>query len=148
MTCLRTVKSKGDFLKKRLAAIGVTSAALIATLATSSPAQAADAHAVCATAGAIGDITVFNYGSATRDVAYKVSVTDTDGDDHHVRIRLISKNHAGTVKRWAWHANTGGKNTSKTWTSVAHEDTGIHDVGVQVARFEKNRLLNSCVDWA
>ncbi|MFE7766308.1 hypothetical protein [Streptomyces sp. NPDC057438] len=134
-------------MKKRFAVTGVTSAALIMTLATSGPAQALDARAVCATAGALGDVIVFNYDGATDSIVLELGVTDTDRDGHHARVRLITKNVSGTVKRWTWRANTEAM-TSLRWRTVAHEDSGIFEVGVQVARFEKDKLLNSCIDWA
>jgi hypothetical protein len=134
-------------MKKRFTIIGVTSAALFTTLVASVPAQAADVAAFCRTTGAVGDILVYNYDSARSSIVLTISVTDTLNDDHHARVRLLTENHAGTVKKWPWRANTDGVQQSKSWNTTATDDSGIFEVGVEVARFEKGERLNSCTDW-
>ncbi|MFE2938609.1 hypothetical protein ACFXKG_05965 [Streptomyces sp. NPDC059255] len=49
---------------------------------------------------------------------------------------------------WTWRSNTSGANTTKEWATTAQSSSGIYEVGVQVARFEGDTLLNSCTDWA
>ncbi|MDX3617080.1 hypothetical protein [Streptomyces europaeiscabiei] len=134
-------------MKKRFAAVGITSAALFTTLVTAGPAQAVNVVAFCRTTGAVGDILVYGYDSARTDIILTISVTDTLGDDHHARVRLLTENHAGTVKKWPWRENTAGVQETKSWNTTASESSGIHEVGVEVARFEKNTRLNSCTDW-
>jgi hypothetical protein len=76
-----------------------------------------------------------------------MSVSDTAADGHHVRMRLITKNHVGTIKYWAWHANYGGAGTEKWLDTYAKEDSGIFDAGIQIGRFEGDTILNACAKW-
>lgn len=76
------------------------------------------------------------------------TLSDIEPDGHHARIRLISKQHNNARKNWPWRKNTTGSGTTKTWRSSASDSAGLFEIGVQVARFEGNRLLNSCTDWA
>ncbi|MFD4814786.1 hypothetical protein ACFWNS_40230, partial [Streptomyces sp. NPDC058418] len=76
-------------------------------------------------------------------------VTDTSADGHHVRERFLNKGSGGVeVVPWQWRSNTSGANTTKEWDSTAQSTNGIYEVGVEVARFEGDTLLNSCTDWA
>ncbi|MFE3741268.1 hypothetical protein [Streptomyces sp. NPDC059134] len=83
------------------------------------------------------------------EVKVTLSVTDTSADGHHVRVRFVHKTSGGGVTvPWTWRSNTSGANTTKEWDTTARSTDGIYEVGVQVARFEGDTLLNSCTDWA
>ncbi|MET8692869.1 hypothetical protein ABZV65_10015 [Streptomyces bauhiniae] len=135
-------------MKRCLAlAVGLSASAMLAGLITATPASAATLLARCNTTGASGGVTVDNFSGATDEIKFFMGVDDTLADGHHARIRLITKNAAGKNKYWAWHADYGGAGTSKEIRSYAHDDSGIFDVGIQVARFEGSSLLNSCTKW-
>jgi hypothetical protein len=135
-------------MKKRVVLVtSMTASAVLAGLFTAAPASAATLLGRCNTTGASGGITVNDFYGATDEINLSMSVDDTAADGHHVRIRLVTKNHAGTVKYWSWHANYDGQGTSKQWKTYAHEDSGIFDVGIQVARYEGSSRLNSCTKW-
>ncbi|WP_432076602.1 hypothetical protein [Streptomyces wuyuanensis] len=74
-------------------------------------------------------------------------MSDTKADGHHARVRFLSKNTHGTVKYWGWRSNLDGTGTTKNWSTTASDSSGLFDIGIQVARFEGNTLLNSCTDW-
>ncbi|MFB7086850.1 hypothetical protein [Streptomyces sp. NPDC056296] len=117
-------------------------------LAGATPASAYELYAHCNTTGASGGVTVWDFYGATDRIDLSMSVDDMKSDSHHVSIRLLTKNHAGTVKYWSWHKNTSGNGTSKRWETYAKDDSGIFDVGIQVGRFEGSTMLNSCTDWS
>jgi hypothetical protein len=126
--------------------MGVSAAALV--LGTALPAEAATLLPSCSTTGANGTIRVDNFNGATSRINLSITVYDSLADGHHVRIRLVTKNSVGTVKNWSWRGNYDGEGTFKTWDTYAEDSSGIFDVGVQVARFEGDSLLNYCTDWA
>ncbi|MCL6733172.1 hypothetical protein [Streptomyces neyagawaensis] len=77
-----------------------------------------------------------------------LSVTDTVADDHHVRVRFLHKPVGSQqVFTWSWHSLTSGKGDTLTLSTTAQAEGGIAETGVEVARFEGNRKLNSCTDW-
>ncbi|MEV0243529.1 hypothetical protein AB0I06_26950 [Streptomyces sp. NPDC050674] len=77
-----------------------------------------------------------------------LSVTDTSADDHHVRVRLLTKPVGSQqVFKWPWRSNTKGNGETLTVSTTAQADYGIEHTGVEVARFEGDRKLNSCTDW-
>lgn len=125
----------------------VISAALVG-LITATPAAATDANRWCSTTGATGGIIVYGYDGATTKIVLTINSYDSLADNHHSQVRLLTKNWEGTIKYWPWRANYGGVGTNVSWNTTATESTGIHDVGVQVARFEGSTLLNSCSDWS
>jgi hypothetical protein len=135
-------------MKKRiLMATSVAASAMLVGLVSATPASALTLLGECGTTGAWGGITVNNFNGPTEEIKFSMEVLDTRGDNHHVRIRLKTQNHADTVKNWPWHANYDGEGESKTWNTYAHDDSGIFYVGIQVARFEGSTLLNSCTEW-
>lgn len=79
--------------------------------------------------------------------ALHLEITDTLADDHHARARYLTKRGNGTTRYWAWHSNTGGVGTIGLDTTARDGEDGIFGSGIQVARFEKDTLLNSCTDW-
>ncbi|MFV8184266.1 hypothetical protein [Streptomyces sp. AF1B] len=136
-------------MKRRFAmATGIAASAMLAGLISATPASAATLLARCNTTGASGGITVDDFNGATDKINFSMGVDDTLADGHHVRIRLITENAAGTHKYWSWHADYNGEGTSTEVNSYAQDDSGIFYVGIQVARFEGSTLLNSCTKWS
>ncbi|MER8006054.1 hypothetical protein [Streptomyces sp. NPDC094149] len=134
-------------MKKALGATITATMALALTAIMTSPAQAAST-AGCATTGASGGVKISNWSGPGATVGLTFNLIDTLGDDHHVRIRLVSEQSGGNKVYWPWRKNYDGVNTTKTWTSTASDDRGLFEIGVEVARFEGDQLLNSCTNWA
>ncbi|MFF6876778.1 hypothetical protein ACFY9S_15865 [Streptomyces sp. NPDC012474] len=135
-------------MKKRTIATCTGAAALLLAAFATSPAQAAPtAYAGCTTTGASGAVKITNWHGPGARVGLEFNLSDIEPDNHHVRIRLISEQYNGKRVNWPWRKNFGGSGTTETWTSSASDDAGLHELGVQVARFEGDRLLNSCTDW-
>ncbi|MFC9678448.1 hypothetical protein [Streptomyces sp. NPDC056948] len=136
-------------MKKRHLATCTGAAALLLTAFATSPATAAPtAYAGCTTTGASGAIKITNWYDPTAKVGLEFNLSDISPDNHHVRMRLVSEQYNGKRVNWPWRKNFDGSGTTKTWTSSASDDAGLHEIGVQVARFEGDTLLNSCTDWA
>ncbi|MEW2614854.1 hypothetical protein AB0937_32690 [Streptomyces sp. NPDC047880] len=133
---------------KRIAQIfGVAAAALLVGTLTTSPAQAAVSPG-CKTTGADGFIFIPTFDGAVSSLELEWHITDTLADDHHARIRFLSKQHNGKTHYWPWHKATGGKGDHEYASTTARDDYGIFEVGAEVARFEGNRKLNSCIEWS
>lgn len=112
-----------------------------------SPAQAYPFSAVCATTGAGGRVNTDRDGADTR-VDFEMLFEDTLADGHHARARLITKDVNGVQKNWGWHKDTNGANNGTVrYVSYAINSSGIFSVGIQVARFEGDAMLNSCSAW-
>ena len=133
---------------QKLRAAVIASIALAFTAIAVGPAQAAITSAGCTTAGAYGNVTITNWTDPSQKVGLALELKDTAADAHHVRIRIVSQQHDGKRVNWPWRKNTGGSGTTANWTTTADDDRGLHELGVQVARFEGDTLLNSCTDWA
>lgn len=107
--------------------------------------------ASCSTTGARGSMgTTRPSGDLWPYQEFKValSVTDTAGDGHHVRVRFLSKGVGSeAVSKWPWRSLTSGRGDTLTVSTTARSDYGIAETGVEVARFEGSRKLNSCTDW-
>ncbi|MEV7154613.1 hypothetical protein AB0N77_08295 [Streptomyces misionensis] len=127
-----------------LAATGLT----VGAASMSNAASAANTMtASCSTTGASGS-SVSVYGSDPwGEVKVTLRVKDTSADGHHVRVRYLTKGDSGLVYKWKWHSNTDGSGATKEWETTAWSTYGIYEKGVEVARFEGDTLLNSCVDW-
>ncbi len=124
-------------------------AAVFLTALGSNPAHAAPVdYAGCATTGASGAVKITNWYNPGEKVGLSFTLSDIKPDGHHVRIRLVSKQYNDARKNWPWRKNTRGSGRSQTWSSSASDSNGLFEIGVQVARFEGNKLLNSCTDWA
>jgi hypothetical protein len=105
--------------------------------------------ASCSTTGARGSM------GATRpsgdrwpyeEFKIALSLTDTSGDGHHVRIRLLTKPVGSQqIFTWPWHSLTTGKGDTLALSTTAQSN--IAETGVEVARFEGDTKLNSCTDW-
>ncbi|MFD7441539.1 hypothetical protein [Streptomyces sp. NPDC059909] len=124
-------------------------AALALTVVSSGSAQAAvpTVFRGCSTTGASGGYDANNYYGPDATISLNINLSDTSADGHHVRVRFLSRNVHGTVKYWTWRSNLDGAGTTKNWSTTASDSYGLFDIGVQVARFEGNTLLNSCTDW-
>lgn len=124
---------------------------LMAAMASTGTAQAAvdTGQADCITTGAAG-----NMGYSQRDYRYdgvydiSLGVTDMNADGNHVAVRLITTDSGGVRTNWAWHHWYDGAHTGYTWYTTAQSNNGIAGLAVQVGRFEGDKLLNSCTDWA
>ncbi|MFH8494176.1 hypothetical protein [Streptomyces coeruleorubidus] len=111
------------------------------------PAQAADHYTSCSTTGSSGSMATSGWDTGGRSVPSLVlKVYDEKPDGHHVRIRAIA-GYADTNTYFRWHANYDGYGTYKTIDTYIPEGPQIYSVGVQVATFEGDRLLNSCTRW-
>ena len=129
--------------KSLLVSAGV--AALLAIGIT--PASAEKFSAACATTGANGSLVIDGWDPGDKDIPYvSMAVADSSADRHHVRIRLVISDVVGDKTYFQWHANYDGKGTVKGWVTEAHSPGNIYGVGIDVARFEGDRLLNSCTD--
>ncbi|MER5949642.1 hypothetical protein ABT127_26675 [Streptomyces sp. NPDC001904] len=141
-------KTKNILKKRSVQLAGGTVGALALTLTLASPSSAAASgyySAECSTTGAWGRIIAEYYGASSR-LDFDMTIGDTLGDGHHARARLITKNANGTRKNWAWHSAVGN-NETVSLSTYAIDSSGIHDWGVQVARFEGDSLMNSCTNW-
>ncbi|MER7724936.1 hypothetical protein [Streptomyces sp. NPDC096323] len=128
--------------------IAVGAAALSLVLVASNPASAKDMVADCGTTGAVADVTIYDFNGATDRIDFHMEIKDSLADGHHARARLLTKTSSGAVVYWKWHSDTNGSgNGWVTLNSYAIDDRGIFDVGIQVARFEGDTLLNSCKAW-
>jgi uncharacterized protein YfaS (alpha-2-macroglobulin family) len=91
----------------------------------------------------------FEPGDFFGEVDVTLSVTDTSADGHHVRVRYLTKSNVSSAPvKWKWHSLTSGKGTTLNYPTTAQDSNGIIDMGVEIARFEGNSMLNSCTDWA
>ncbi|MFF8096018.1 hypothetical protein [Streptomyces sp. NPDC016675] len=134
-------------MKKKLGAAIATIAALAATAISAAPANASE-YVACSTTGASGSISITNWSNPGANVGISIDLTDTSSDGHHVQIRVISQQYDGKRVNWSWRKNTSGAGTTKEWSTTAYDDRGLHEMGVQVARFEGGTMLNSCTKWA
>ncbi|MFJ3434297.1 hypothetical protein ACIPMU_12155 [Streptomyces cyaneofuscatus] len=126
---------------------GTVAAAFLVTMAAA-PAHASTETYHCFTTGAGGATTVQNWhvGESGKNIGVHLGVHDNKADGHHVRIRLVGKKIGGTPVNYKWRANYDGNGSYKAWDTY-FLNTGMLMVGVQVARFEGDTLLNSCTDW-
>ncbi|MFC9426774.1 hypothetical protein [Streptomyces sp. NPDC056987] len=115
--------------------------------ATTGPAHAAVQTAACVTTGASGSLTTPSWTSGDKRVNLTLALADSLADGHHVRIRVVGKTIGGTPLTFPWRSVTEGNGTVKSWSTYAEYGSGFINVGVQVARFEGDTLLNSCTDW-
>lgn len=134
-------------LRRAVQLTGTALGALALTAITSSPAHAISNRA-CSTTGASGGVAISNWTDPVATVGLTFNLIDTLADGHHVRIRLVSETNNGARVNWPWRQNLDGKGSTKTWTSTASDDRGLYEIGVQVARFEGDTLLNSCTTWS
>lgn len=107
--------------------------------------------ASCSTTGARGSMgATVPSGDHWPFMEFKIalSVTDTSADGHHVRVRLLTKPVGSQqVFTWPWRSNTAGSGETMSVSTTAQAEYGIEHTGVEVARFEGDKKLNSCTDW-
>ncbi|MFD9423811.1 MULTISPECIES: hypothetical protein [unclassified Streptomyces] len=136
-------------MKKKIAAVGTTAAALLLVGTVSSPAGAA-ASAVargCKTGGAIGGATITDWNGPQSEIKIRLQVSDTRADGHHVRVRFISKTSAGATKYWTWRKNYDGNGSVSIWNTTAEDSAGIAAVGAQAGVFEGDDQIDLCTAW-
>ncbi|MEU1934816.1 hypothetical protein ACH49O_17880 [Streptomyces coeruleorubidus] len=135
-------------------ATGVVLAATALTVGTASTSSAAaparTVSASCSTTGASGGMSsTFTPGDFFGEFDVTLSVTDTKADSHHVRVRYLTiPVNSSAVRPWQWHSLKAGKGETLVYPTTAQDSNGIQDMGVEVARFEGDKKLNSCTDWA
>ncbi|MFE9358512.1 hypothetical protein ACFYPB_31100 [Streptomyces olivaceoviridis] len=126
--------------------VPVAGAAMLIGL-TVSPAQAASYSGSCSTTGASGSVAVSGWSPGGKEIPnVTLKVKDTLADGHHARVRLAAS-YADGVSYFPWHANYDGNGTTKEWDTYVSGPGNIFDVGVQVARFEGDDMLNYCTKW-
>ncbi|GGR74427.1 hypothetical protein GCM10010269_11850 [Streptomyces humidus] len=128
--------------------LGVAVTAMLAATLTTSPAQADAFSPGCTTTGADGFIYIPSFNGPVTALKLEWHITDTLADGHHARIRFLSKQHDGTIHYWPWHKAVGGKGDHEYAATTATDSYGIFDIGAEVARYEGDTKLNSCVDWS
>ncbi|MEU0894700.1 hypothetical protein [Streptomyces massasporeus] len=133
-------------MNKKVSAALTATAALVVTAISMSPAHAAS-YRSCSTTGATGGVSITNWTDPGAKVGLYIDLADTKADDHHVRIRILSEQSNGKIVHWPWRKHTGGANTGDSWRTSASDDRGLFEIGVEVARFEGDKLLNSCTHW-
>ncbi|MER6558556.1 hypothetical protein ABT300_12560 [Streptomyces sp. NPDC001027] len=134
-------------MKRTARMLGVAAAAMLVATLTTSPAEANAFSPGCTTTGADGFAYVPSFKGAVSTLKLEWHITDTLADGHHARIRFLSKQHDGTIHYWPWHKAAGGKGDHEYAATTATDSSGIFDIGAEVARFEGDTKLNSCVDW-
>jgi hypothetical protein len=133
-------------MNKKVSAAFTAAATLVVTVIGIGAAHA-DSKRWCSTTGANGGVTIYNWTDPGAKVVLDIGLRDTKADDHHVRIRILSEQHNGKIVYWPWRKHMGGAGTGEQWGTTASDDAGLFEMGVQVARFEGDKMLNSCTDW-
>ncbi|MEE1771631.1 hypothetical protein PUR34_26630 [Streptomyces sp. JV185] len=141
---------EGAPVRRTILGGAILSAALL-TATAANPAQAASSVDTslrgCSTAGSSGSIKIENWTGPGATVKLTISLYDTAADGHHSRIRLVSKDTFGKIHNWSWRMNYDGQGNGKTWTTTASHTNGLFELGVNVATFEGDTMLNACSDW-
>ncbi|MEV7033174.1 hypothetical protein AB0N99_23510 [Streptomyces sp. NPDC093272] len=86
-----------------------------------------------------------NLKNSTTLTDVNLTVKDTRADGHHVAIRLVTRRSDGTDHNWPWHGVYSGAATSDSWFTTATDSGGIKLVWREVAVFEGDSKLGSCV---
>ncbi|MFT9671493.1 hypothetical protein ACMZ5F_28795 [Streptomyces rhizosphaericola] len=138
-----------DPMKKRLAMTVLPPVLLAGLIVNTGTAHADSGLGDCFTTGAYGIMYYKYYGGKTDPVDIALGIKDLLADGHHVAIRAITIDTGNRTKYWPWYRWYEGSGTGHTWyTTVRRQESGIQRLKVQVARFEKSKLLNSCTAWA
>lgn len=137
-------------MRRSMAALG-TGLAFALAFSASGQAQAStkpDGLIECYTDGAYGSLfwDRFKVGT-TGEVSISLGLSDIASDGHHPEIRLVTEYYSGDKHYWPWHAYYDGSGSGYTWHTFAKDSDGMYEIGVQVANFEGNRLLNSKTCW-
>ncbi|HEY3504399.1 MAG TPA: hypothetical protein VGN37_16665 [Actinocatenispora sp.] len=139
--------------RRWISALTVLAATVVAlVMVTSTPAEAYETpvNLSCSTspAGAVGDIYIKGWTTATSGLLLDMSLWDNVDDGHHVAIRFLSSNKYDAVHAWPWHHYYGGMDgPGLTYETTAYDSAGIYDLGVQVEVWEGSTELQSCTDW-
>jgi hypothetical protein len=72
-------------------------------------------------------------------------VRDNSADGHHVAVRLVTTQADGDQHYWSWHRHYDGNGTGEWWDSSATDSEGIKSMRFQVAVFEGDQRLGSCL---
>ncbi|NGO77235.1 hypothetical protein G6045_16445 [Streptomyces sp. YC504] len=138
-------------MRARTTVIALSAAGLL-TFTSSGTAQAATYYRTCDTTGASGsasfDMQQNGPGNPNPYVVVgNLSVVDTKGDGNHVRVRFTWAYPGQTSRASQWFKNTLGNGKRQSWDF--RQDLAVYprSLGVQVARYEGDRYLNSCSDW-
>ena len=121
---------------------------LAGTAATGTAHAAPSGYADCTTTGASGWMSYTEQGTGMfGKFNVSLGVLDQNADGHEVQVRLITTDSDRKRHNWAWHTWYNGAHTGYTWYTTAQSSQGIYSLGVQVARNEGSKLLNSCTAW-
>ncbi|MCX2184229.1 hypothetical protein KV205_27400 [Streptomyces sp. SKN60] len=137
-------------MKKLTVAAGTMLGALALAVGTTAPAYAAgfSGFRSCSTTGAFGDYQYSNWYGPDATIKVSFSLTDNAADGNSVRIRMMSLDVNGAVTHYPWRSNAGGYGTTSKWQTTASNGRGLFEIGVQVARINKDgSTRNSCVSW-
>jgi hypothetical protein len=130
--------------------IGAVIAGLCMTLAAvpaSADPPTPAAYRSCSTTGASGTAHIWAWYVGITSVPLDFNVDDTLADDHHVQIRVIAKDLNTNIIYYPWHKVYTGYGTGASYSSTAKFSAGLGDLGIEVARFEGDTMLNYCRDW-
>lgn len=72
-------------------------------------------------------------------------VKDTAADGHHVAVRLVTRRADGSTHVWSWHHMYSGQDTEDSWYTTASDPGGIRRVWHEVATFEGDTEIFSCL---
>lgn len=132
--------------------ITVSSLAVLGLLATATPATAGPSRYCGALIGDGFSVVQGAYGGGSENLVSRtflddvhLYVKDTRADGHHVRIRLMTRRNDGTTHFWPWRALYSGAGTSDSWSTTATDSGGIRLIQHQVAVYEGDTQLGSCV---
>ena len=139
--------SLGTFMRSKAKFSVMAASALLFVGMATAPAQAADYYTSCATTGASGSMATSGWSAGGRSVpSITLKLYDELPDGHHPRIRVIAS-HADVNTYYKWRKNTNGYGTYLEWTTNIPSGPQIYSVGLQVANFEGDTLLNYCTRW-
>lgn len=132
--------------------ITISGLAVLGLLATATPAAAGPSRFCGALIPDGFSVVQGAYGGGSEHMASRtflddvsLYVKDTRADGHHVRIRLLTRRDDGTTHFWPWHAVYSGSGTSNSWSTTATDSGGIRLIQHEVAVFEGDTRLGTCV---
>ncbi|WP_406368213.1 hypothetical protein [Streptomyces sp. NBC_01546] len=134
---------------RKAALAASVSFAILATAATAGTAQAESRGTIsCSTTGAEGEVNWSHWASDYSSIDLGLHVIDTAADGHHVKVRFVSENLGHVRTYWPWRSFYDGSGAGQAWyTSAQNGRNGIYILGMQVARYEGNTMLNSRTCW-
>ncbi|MFF0765894.1 hypothetical protein [Streptomyces sp. NPDC003737] len=131
---------------RSFSAVGVVAAAAALVALAASPAAAIDATSSCTTpdGGAWGSWGG-NWASSTSIKDLWLDAQDEEPDGRHPEVRLVTYTNSGVRVNWPWHAATGGSGDYQVWHTSASDSRGILIARVEVANFDRDSLMSSCL---